>query len=777
MSKKGTVKKVIGGQFGYIQPDDGSEDVYFRLNWVKNVPATGIATDLRVEYEDRRTPRGLQTKWVRALSQPSSQPKSLRGYRFQNPYNFVRPLPSSNSGSPLLGKTEPPPHDRYVGYSGAILCELTAVTPLFTASSEGVEPVNSDHNAYQFFQINDKVAIPASSLRGSIRSVFEAATNSCYSTFHGHRRLSHHVDSRQSPQLVPARVEKDGNDWRLRLLTGSTPLQVGRTPNGYQYAAWLHNYWPMRPSGTLRQSSPANSRTRSFQNRRKKGTENNLTGFKHGDECFALLDAVQHPFPRIKFWDVIAISKDKTELEQRKSHNQKIERGWLSINNQNIETKHSERFFFRSQSNKTGPSTIPLPVTVRDEYEDLIADYQERHADDIKKRKDKGKSISKPINKKDAGFSRFIYSIQERKINGGELVYAYLENSEKGVVVKFIAPVSVPRVAYQNKLEDLIEYSYLQKCDDLTELCPGCRTFGWVWGSGDPRKEIPSDKPIGYAGRVQFSHAKLTHDAGTFDTTLAILSSPKPTTIRFYLRSKDGKNMGGRDDEWVNYDARGQTLRGRKFYYHHGEKLSETEYKRASEPDETKPIQDDQNRSAKGVQKQGSCFQFMIYFENLAALELGALLWSVEMEGWYHRIGMAKPLGFGSVQIQIHQLDLLNPNIYQSLSPNSDWTPTLKDKDVFINKFKEAMFERYGDQFSQLANIRDLQAMLANSPELPIHYPRTTRNPLSEGKNFEWFVGNSRSGRNAGPRITLKIADESQQGLPLLDKQGRERRG
>jgi hypothetical protein len=70
--------------------------------------------------------------------------------------------------------------------------------------------------------------------------------------------------------------------------------------------------------------------------------------------------------------------------------------------------------------------------------------------------------------------------------------------------------------------------------------------------------------------------------------------------------------------------------------------------------------------------------------------------------------------------------------------------------------------------------VRDLKALAGKPSEFPIHYPRVSSEPTVEGKNFEWFMGNKRSGRDAGPRLVLPLADEDTDGLPLLDKYGRQ---
>ena len=102
------------------------------------------------------------------------------------------------------------------------------------------------------------------------------------------------------------------------------------------------------------------------------------------------------------------------------------------------------------------------------------------------------------------------------------------------------------------------------------------------------------------------------------------------------------------------------------------------------------------------------------------------------------------------------------------------WIEALEQKDRLVTVFKEAMKARYGHDFDRLDNIRDLQALLAADPQLPVHYPRPTQQPHPDGKNFEWFVGNKRSGRNAGPRRVLPHAVDDSEGLLLINRFGDE---
>ncbi|RME57299.1 TIGR03986 family CRISPR-associated RAMP protein, partial [Candidatus Parcubacteria bacterium] len=470
-----------------------------------------------------------------------------------------------------------------------------------------------------------------------------------------------------------------------------------------------------------------------------------LQGLQHGDSCWAIIEKVQHPLRRFKFWNVVALARKRQDLP-KVSDGQRVVQGYLCITNQNIENKHDERLFFRAPDNTSVSQPLELSGTVRQHYEELIADYQERHRDAVQKRRKKG-SPDEPLGREPA-FSRFITQRtkkDEPKLKDGDLVYATLKRKGMGVEVDFIVPVSVPRVGYRRTIGELLHPDDLSACQDIEHLCPACRTFGWVHPSG----KDDSQAAVAYAGRVRFTHACRrpgNGDSGSFSATLSILSTPKPTTTRFYLRPKQGKPRDGLPDSQVNYDADSQILRGRKFYRHHGDQLSEQEYK---SPDGRKS---DQNRTVHDVQPSGTEFEFTVDFENLAPIELGALLWSLEMEGWHHRIGYAKPLGFGSVIIQVTELEIMNPNSrYQSLVTDG-WENVLSSKERWIDEFKTAMAGRYGTEFYKLPNVRDLQALLSDTPPLPVHYPRSTKEPQPEGRNYEWFVGNKRSGRNSGPR-------------------------
>ncbi|MBX3055866.1 MAG: TIGR03986 family CRISPR-associated RAMP protein [Anaerolineae bacterium] len=780
----GKVKKIIRGEFGFIQPDDGSEEVYFRLNWVRNASASRITVDMSVEYEPQRGHQGLQTKWVRALSgqpfplekqtQVTSAESAQKGGIFHNPYNFVRPISGkpiiSRSNTKLLDRCLPPPHDRWLGLSGKIQGRIQVKTPLFVSATEGVSVDDKEHKSYQFFTVNGQKAISASSLRGVLRSTYEAVTNSCFANL-ADSRLSYRLAATDASKLVPGRVIEQDGQWYVELLTGTTRLKFNQqlTKNDMQYAAWIHQYWPVEPSKTLvkpmdeiRASQELKKNIRHLRNRTPKGGGIDLKDLKHGDKCFALLRDTHHPFPSIHFWDVVQIIRDKASLKIQQQGDRLVE-GWLCLTNQNTERKHSERFFFTTDKQ---PLTLSLNEEVCQDYEMLMREYFERHEKDVKRWRDKKRNpnLAQPQDKEakdEIAFSRFV-ARKEDKLKSNVLVYVKLKGEAQSPEVDFLVPVSVSRVLYTHSIGELLPYD-LHRCQSYDALCPACRLFGWV--HGEQGKEA-------YRGRIRISHALLVEGkegASEESMRLQILSSPKPTTTYFYLVDQNGKPKNGRSQAEAGYNNLGNHLRGRKYYRHYVPTRGKITLTKEQQDKEKNW---DQNRTICDPVGTGAEFEFEIAFENLTDVELGAFLWTLTLDNEaYHKIGYGKALGLGSVQICISDQGVVLDNMvhrYKNL-PNASSSYALHNWQQLIELFKKEMQSVWQKPFDQLEPIKDLKALLAKEgPSLPVHYPYS---PVTESKgNFEWFMGNT---SEKGPKLALPLAIDTS-GLPLLNKKGQE---
>nr|WP_280990938.1 TIGR03986 family CRISPR-associated RAMP protein [Kyrpidia tusciae] len=700
-------------------------------------------------------------------------------YRFLNPYNFVRNLMKARPAEHVLGNCLPPPHDRYVGLTGRLTCELKTVTPLFISDSHAVRTdakgENNPHKIYRFFQCDGEPVLPGSSLRGMIRSVFETITNSCLGAFEKDGRPLEHRVSR-APDMTPARVvaikENEVILEELNCLINPPP-QMGRTK-------------VMSPAGVVSDAYPP----RVFDSERKTPYDPARSqlppGVCDGMRVAALISVPKQnlsgpnagrgtrPIPAYRAIRVVPV--DQYELLTETEDCRKVF-GWLHITGPNIENKHSERLFFRWDDQSPDPPTLDqIPSSyvrrfgkeVMDEYNDHLKGYWERLQGIVEKLgerrwPDSTEGLPQP--------STFVE--KDRSLRDGDLVYIV---ESKDPLKTWLRPVSMPRIRYSDTRESLLP-EHLQHCESVSELCPACRVFGWVAGKREEGHQTDPDEAVAYAGRIWFSHGERIQEGRELpETTLGILSTPKPTVTPFYLLDAQG-----RPDPMVTYDTQGARLRGRKFYRHHG-RANPAEYQGHSKSD--------QNRTIRKALEPGAVFQFTVEFENLAGLELGALLYSLELEeGMVHRLGYAKPFGFGSVKISVKGIEIMNwGERLQSLDRDAG-LQKIEDtqfKQTYKQKYREEMCRLYGQSFEEM--MTDLKALLKDPPDLPIHYPRPTRVPdPNNHPQFEWFVGNNRrrhqretclrshgqqSKRGLLPDpVALDLACDDH-GLPLIDKRG-----
>ena len=134
-------------------------------------------------------------------------------------------------------------------------------------------------------------------------------------------------------------------------------------------------------------------------------------------------------------------------------------------------------------------------------------------------------------------------------------------------------------------------------------------------------------------------------------------------------------------------------------------------------------------------------------------------------------LGLAKPLGFGSANLSIKNIDILDPKERYNSFTNSGWRTINEQKiNQWLTLFKDTMESKYDNSFEELDNIKDLKAILTPSA-LPTHYPRTSEKPDVSGENFKWFMQNKKYGKEP-----LEIASEDTQGFSLHFKSNRRKK-
>ncbi|NUO10390.1 MAG: cold shock domain-containing protein [Candidatus Brocadia sp.] len=325
------------------------------------------------------------------------------------------------------------------------------------------------------------------------------------------------------------------------------------------------------------------------------------------------------------------------------------------------------------------------------QYKDILIDYEKNfgHIDNI-----------------------FTTKIQKRELTEGDLVY-FIPNEGADKTVQAIMPVPLSRVTDSRTLGERLPHKNLLPCihdvnEDLSSgmldsldkkllsihpegLCPACRLFGTTY----------------YKGRVRFGFANLMNKPkwlverengyGGY-VTLPLLERPRLT--------------------WSVPSDKCDVPR-RKFYVHHNgwqEVLRNNDITPKTE----------NNRTVEPL-AAGNRFTFDVHFENLREWELGLLCYCLELEpGMGHKLGMGKPLGFGSVKIAIEKLQTFT--VHQD---GINWKSSENEIGIYVQKGREKLVEWFipltphkNMEWNKVEHIKDLRSLLSIPDNKPtVKYP------------------------------------------------------
>ena len=695
---------------------------------------------------------------------------------FHNPYTFVPTPPRPMKG--FAGDFNPLKQEldhatlKEGCWTGHIPIKLTTVTPLVLLKNDGTERDPKKHQIYDVLDF-----LPESSLRGMLRSVYEVATNSRYTCFSNDNRLAYRMRPQEALNFIPAVIE-DGGSGKLvaRLYTGtSTPTDRGPGDGsggrGPMYAAMLTCY-------------PTNSAC--------------IEGYdpKTGDEVCAEIVSRRHNRPSYRFWQAVKVWPKDSPSPQTQG---KVVTGRVLITNQNMGNKHDERIFFNPME-----TILPVPDALKEAWRMRIQSYRDAHSEaEIFERKDRRNPRVDPWQKigrdpGDTAWSPHLYHNGKHKdrwgrdvhdalkLQKGDMVYARCMFKNGDITkIEDLFPVMISRELYADSPKTLLDTS-LRPASKRSELSPADRLFGWV-----PQEQ---GDDAGYKSRIRVvcedgARPEIVKKFGG-ELSLTILGQPKPAQGRFYVADDHGDPQDDVRKQDAGYNAsQNKSLRGRKQYWHHKgleAELTEDrqtecywqpstedrtqikrkgryqEYRRPNDKD-GKPQRDPQNRSIKGWIQPGTEFRVSLYVQNLQPEEIGALLWLLSLpEKHYFKLGYGKPLGFGSVRLEVD--DGVLPlgtgedwqEYYAALDKDPPATLDADQQSKCIQAFQKSITAAYDadSNFEDLPFIADfLQILTGPVDDSPIHYPREDRKPTPEGENFRWFTTNERYWKEALPRV------------------------
>jgi len=633
---------------------------------------------------------------------------------FVNPYNFISLQGKCSKGKDYIEIKKP--EDSSDLLTGWIECDMETLTPIFipnTSDSKSDvfgQKTNEGKTikSYDFFSytnldgVKEKPApplpvIPGSEIRGMIRSAFEVLTNSCFSTIDKDRPLYKRTTS-------PAE--------------GCGILNFDN--NTKKWVVWKCKKYRVAI-------------------RRTKGNPNDFSsivnGLYDGQEVYIKTTGKK------EVWDKKANQKNKVPIFEvvddiKTIPTQGYTRGWFHKGEKFGDTnrKHHESVFVLENPDK--PEFFSVP---NEAVECLLKNFKLYNDPKINAHKKSGhhngyENIANDLEKK-------VNELKTIDLNGLPVYYA-THKGTNGEDYYYLSPAQIGREVFYNTLDKILENNGGYKpCTNRKDLCSACALFG------------TAAKDNSAASRVRFTDAlipedkKLTDNSKYFeeDKILPELASPKPSAVEFYLKrpADNGRDKvaiwnydyaviwknGNKKEEMINYQPH---LRGRKFYWH--QKINEAPFLDLKNEKDKQKISD-RNVAVRPL-KKGVDFKFKVYFKNIKEEELKQLLWTLEIGGnkdKAHKIGMGKPLGLGSVRIQvsdvmIRKVELNNEFVnYKIYSKNEIIEQVRKENKI------ESLLGCNKDVLDEFLKITDYKNAPAN-----VMYPCNK----GSDKTYEWFVSN-----------------------------------
>lgn len=181
-----------------------------------------------------------------------------------------------------------------------------------------------------------------------------------------------------------------------------------------------------------------------------------------------------------------------------------------------------------------------------------------------------------------------------------------------------------------------------------------------------------------------------------------ILSSPKPSSYKDYLKPRKGMGSGV-----VSYNGKFE-LRGLKQYWLHKciEKSKVTDEKKGAK--------------IPALEITSERFEGKIRYKNLSAEELGLILWALKLrETSWQNIGQGKPYGFGRIRIEIQKVNRFDCKKAYGLDKLDWWDPmnNITGKtEALIQKYKDMIKKQYGVNIEAQKHVKEFFMMKENMP-------------------------------------------------------------
>lgn len=299
--------------------------------------------------------------------------------------------------------------------------------------------------------------------------------------------------------------------------------------------------------------------------------------------------------------------------------------------------------------------------------------------------------------------------------------FNFVDSGAENPAYIMLSPATFTREIYKNKLSDMIAKH--GKCKDEKHLCPACALFGTL------------EKNFSQLSKVRFSDMECVTEASVENLyypirTVSALANPKLSNMEFYFKRPDENAVFWTVDYWVdvngNINSYVPEINGRKFYWH-------------AAVENIKEDATNLNTTIRPL-KEGIQFAGKVYFENIDKEELDTLIYVLQAGDRKalgsktngYKLGRAKPLGYGSVEIAVDKVML------RKVVKGEDGIQIQSIAYAIEELYKEPKFdETIKQNFAFLTSFDALEGA-------KVSYPKV------DGKDeiFAWFASNHKVRKN-----------------------------
>ncbi|NJL55039.1 TIGR03986 family CRISPR-associated RAMP protein [bacterium] len=636
------------------------------------------------------------------------------GRRAIAPYNFIQ-LPEQVIAAEDAGDlcvhndldTKPHLHlvrqDSYHAgrHTGQITATLRAVSPLYTRTGLSPEEfaaisgksfsdlsVAEKQRYAEFFQLNGVPTLPGSSLRGMLRTLVEIVTQSKLTRVMRDGLVYRAVGDTSS-------VGKFYRDEFLEPEAGRVRYFRPLSQAGYMYKS--SSGWKIKPAQLTHTSTGSYSYAR-IEFRNPNLIPTGATSWKpHITNAKRVWVAVDPPdwhehakktrYP-VHLW--YAVVKSNPRPSSICDPSAGLQEGVL-VETGHMPNKHMHFVFNLPEVDEA--RFLDVPQQIEQLYQDQLTDPQKEHL----------------------GSGHGIFQQDQP-------VFYLLDKTGK---VRFVGHAQNFRLPYPYSPLDFVPPD-LRK-PTITDIAEAM--FGYV-----PQEK--EDTRQAYAGRVFVDDAALVEEQRGTDVWLDlqgqpylvphILSGPKPTTFQHYLVQPQENRRDLK--HYASTPVTETVIRGHKLYWHKcvvaPDDANDANHTWLTHLD-SQVIIDKTKTQHTGMRpvKPDTRFALSIRFENLSDVELGALLWLLQLAcdpGYALKLGMGKPLGLGSVQLEGLTVTITDRRTRYTtlLNDAGDWETGAAVWNADRQKACVTAFQSYIVQpsrvaFEQLPRTQQLRCMLA----------------------------------------------------------------